>query len=568
SPIPIGRFTPGRSPPPPLIYPLPYAMAGIIVSDSGTASAQSSATSVISDTASSASGRRTRTHRSNLSVLIDELNREVRSNSEDNSITETRVTSGAEPKISNWTKIANVFKAIGTVCEVTCPPVPARIVRKVAFHPPPKNSGYRLQLDSEQHRFVESSKEVVGKPFTLVPTPMRGLTHRDYAHIMERITATTIKSPHGNDLVVIHVRCVLPDPCESQRKQVILMTQPNSSDLGHFLQPHCINFVQVADSIGTDVYAFDYSGFGYSTGYPSERHIYADTLAVFDHVKQTNPEQSIVLLGYSIGTAAAVDVAYRKTLATLPTTSPPPLSGMILVAPFTSAIRLLSSQPMKDSTCCLDPFANSEKISNIDLPILIVHGTDDSMVPLEHSTALAQRLRHPLAPFIVQGADHQTVFGCNPATFSRMSLFVLTETLVGKRCVVDAKSALARSVVSQPVARSVLSTRTEQSVPVVASRCPSVESVIQVTPAVTTKTRPATPIPSKANSVPARSKEAATPVKTAQVKSPTLNTATRATTPLNTAREASPVVSAYYPCHTPIELAEIETMQRKIAALE
>ncbi|GMR58281.1 hypothetical protein PMAYCL1PPCAC_28476, partial [Pristionchus mayeri] len=427
----------------------------VVVSDLAPASAQTSATSVLSDTASSASSHRTRTHRSNLSVLIDELNREVRSNSEDTSATETtRVTSGAEPPTSAWTNVVNIFKAIGTVCSVTCPPMPNRIVRKVAFHPPPKNSGYRLQLDSEQHRYVNSAKEVVGKPFTLVPTPMRGLTHKDYAHIMERITPTTIKSTSGNDLVVIHVRTRMPAACESMRKQIILMTQPNSSDLGHFLQPHCINFMQVADSIGTDLYAFDYSGFGYSTGYPSEAHIYADTLSVFEHVKQENPDLSIVLLGYSIGTAAAVDVAYKKTLVTQ-ATSLPPLSGMILVAPFTSAIRLLSSRPAKESTCCFDPFANSEKISNIDLPILIVHGTDDSMVPIEHSTALAQRLRQPLAPFIVQGADHQTVFGCNPSTFFRMALFVRTETLVGKNC-----------IASQPVARSVLSTRTEKTVPV------------------------------------------------------------------------------------------------------
>ncbi|KAF8385220.1 hypothetical protein PRIPAC_74362 [Pristionchus pacificus] len=474
-------------------------MASIVVSDLEPASAQTSATSVISETASSTSSRRTRAHRSNLSVLIDELNREVRSNSEE-SVTETRTTSGAEPQTSNWTKIVNVLKAMGTVCSVTCPPMPNRIVRKVAFHPPPKNSGYRLQLDSEQHRFTESAKEVVGKPFKLVPTPMRGLTHHDYAWIMERITATTIKSPHGNDLVVIKVRSRLPPASESMRKQIVLMTQPNSSDLGHFLQPHCINFVQVADSIGLDMYAFDYSGFGYSTGYPSERHIYADTLAVFEHVNKENPDLSIVLLGYSIGTAAAVDVAYRKTLA-VQHTNPPPLSGMILVAPFTSAIRLLSSQPTKESTCCFDPFSNSSKISNIDLPILIIHGTDDSMVPLEHGTALAQRLRQPLAPFIVQGADHQTVFGVNPSTFPRMSSFVRNETLVGKSC-----------VDSQPAVRSVIETRTEKSVPVV-SRCPSVESLAQPTPIIA----PATPVPPKATPVPvARSSKAATPLKTAQ----------------------------------------------------
>ncbi|KAK6036897.1 hypothetical protein COOONC_25598 [Cooperia oncophora] len=77
------------------------------------------------------------------------------------------------------------------------------------------------------------------------------------------------------------------------RKQVVIFTQPNSSDLGSFLQPRYVNLPQFAEIFEMDVYGFDYSGYGYSTGTVSEKNIYADIRAVYDHIRRTRPNKQV-----------------------------------------------------------------------------------------------------------------------------------------------------------------------------------------------------------------------------------------------------------------------------------
>uniref|UniRef100_A0A183D9M1 Hydrolase_4 domain-containing protein n=1 Tax=Gongylonema pulchrum TaxID=637853 RepID=A0A183D9M1_9BILA len=101
----------------------------------------------------------------------------------------------------------------------------------------------------------------------------------------------------------------------------------------------------LADLLQTDVYAYDYSGYGISTGSPSEKNVYADIEAAYQHIHKTRGKNvRIALVGYSIGTAPTVYLASKH---------PPNLCGIVLIAPFTSGLRLYSK---RDSTCCMDRF--------------------------------------------------------------------------------------------------------------------------------------------------------------------------------------------------------------------
>lgn len=126
---------------------------------------------------------------------------------------------------------------------------------------------------------------------------------------------------------------------------MILFSQPNSSDLGHLLHPAGQVFQRMADDLGVDVYAYDYSGYGYSTGSASERNIYADVLAVYDHIRRARPTVRIVLVGFSIGTTASVHLAAQK---------PEKLAGVVLLAAFFSGLSLLRRQkdPRKADDFC------------------------------------------------------------------------------------------------------------------------------------------------------------------------------------------------------------------------
>ncbi|VDM70199.1 unnamed protein product [Strongylus vulgaris] len=162
----------------------------------------------------------------------------------------------------------------------------------------------------------------------------------------------------------------------------------------------------------TDVYAFDYSGFGYSTGTVSERNIYADIRAVFDYIRATRPEKKIVLLGYSIGTAAVADLAASR---------PEGLVGVVMVAPFTSGLRLFGRKPGEPNTSKLDRFVTYDKVSKIVVPVLVCHGGCDEAIPVEHGLEIVKRAPRAVTPLIIRGADHMSIFnGKYLRTFRRI----------------------------------------------------------------------------------------------------------------------------------------------------
>lgn len=53
----------------------------------------------------------------------------------------------------------------------------------------------------------------------------------------------------------------------------------------------CITFRWLANELDVDVYAYDYSGFGTSTGHASEKNIYYDIEAVYEHILTTRGRQ-------------------------------------------------------------------------------------------------------------------------------------------------------------------------------------------------------------------------------------------------------------------------------------
>ncbi|VDK19310.1 unnamed protein product [Anisakis simplex] len=68
---------------------------------------------------------------------------------------------------------------------------------------------------------------------------------------------------------------------------VVVFSQPNGSDLGCYLQSEGLNLRWLSDELDVDVYAYDYSGFGTSTGHASEKNIYSDIEAVYNHILVT-----------------------------------------------------------------------------------------------------------------------------------------------------------------------------------------------------------------------------------------------------------------------------------------
>ena len=126
---------------------------------------------------------------------------------------------------------------------------------------------------------------------------------------------------------------------------------------------------------GFNVLALCYRGYGGSAGRPSEQGLYQDGQAALAFLASRGISyQKIVLIGESLGTGVAVDLAARNEIG-----------AVILESPFTSIpdIAAKAYPALPFNQLVRDKFDSLSKIGNVHAPLLVIHGTDDRVVPFE-----------------------------------------------------------------------------------------------------------------------------------------------------------------------------------------
>ncbi|TVZ51531.1 alpha/beta hydrolase [Dokdonia sp. Hel_I_53] len=130
---------------------------------------------------------------------------------------------------------------------------------------------------------------------------------------------------------------------------------------------------------GYAVVVMDYRQFGKSSGSLSEQLLYEDSLAWYDFVKKTYPNQAITVYGRSLGTTFATYVASQNRVKQL-----------ILETPFYSIQNEASTRfpflPVK--RLLKYRFPTFEFINKVSAPILVLHGTEDTVVDYTHAKRL------------------------------------------------------------------------------------------------------------------------------------------------------------------------------------
>jgi abhydrolase domain-containing protein 17 len=172
----------------------------------------------------------------------------------------------------------------------------------------------------------------------------------------------------------------------------ILFSHGNAEDIG-IIEPLIL---ELRDS-GFNVLTFDYSGYGTSSGSPSEANAYADIYAAYTYLileKQIPPDR-IVLHGRSLGGGVAVNLASREQVG-----------GLILESTFTTAFRVITRYPILP----FDKFESIEELERVKCPMLIIHGTNDWTIPIYHAEQLFESASPPKYSYWVQGAGHNNVF--------------------------------------------------------------------------------------------------------------------------------------------------------------
>jgi len=156
--------------------------------------------------------------------------------------------------------------------------------------------------------------------------------------------------------------------------------------------------------LGFHVLAIDYRGFGRSTDVsPTETLAYEDAEAAWDWLARAEPGRPRVIVGHSLGGAIAAELAVRR----------PEASGVVLEATFTSIRDMVEHTAWRMLPVGLiltQEFNTLAKIPRIRSPLLIVHGTNDAIVPYEMGERLYSAATAPSKRFIrVEGGSHHNL---------------------------------------------------------------------------------------------------------------------------------------------------------------
>ncbi|XP_034470423.1 alpha/beta hydrolase domain-containing protein 17A-like [Hippoglossus hippoglossus] len=218
------------------------------------------------------------------------------------------------------------------------------------------------------------------------------LTERaEFQYTQRELDVTDVfltRSSRGNRVGCMYIRCA------PNARFTVLFSHGNAVDLGQMSS----FYIGLGTRINCNIFSYDYSGYGVSTGKPSEKNLYADIDAAWHALRSRygiSPE-NIILYGQSIGTVPTVDLASRFECA-----------AVVLHSPLTSGMRV--AFPDTKKTYCFDAFPNIEKVSKIPSPVLIIHGTEDEVIDFSHGLALFERCPKAVEPLWVEGAGHNDI---------------------------------------------------------------------------------------------------------------------------------------------------------------
>ena len=194
---------------------------------------------------------------------------------------------------------------------------------------------------------------------------------------------------------------------------VLLWCHGNAGNVIHRLE----NLAELY-RLGLSVFIFDYRGYGRSAGKPSEEGLYQDALAA--HAYLTNrrgvrPER-LILFGRSLGAAVAGTVAGER-----------PAAGLILESPFPSIAAMARAHyaglPMH--WLLSGRFPLNERLQRVSMPVLVIHGDRDDIVPIALGREVFDAAREPKSFYVIEGADHNDSYLVGGrAYFQRLKQFI------------------------------------------------------------------------------------------------------------------------------------------------
>ena len=194
----------------------------------------------------------------------------------------------------------------------------------------------------------------------------------------------------------------------------LLWFHGNAGNISHRLD----NLKLLHDELGVSVFLFDYRGYGRSQGSPSEQGTYLDGEAALAYLgsRGDGSLDRVIYFGRSLGAAVAVEMGIRH-----------PPDALILESAFPS-VPYIARQvyPFFPIWPFLRTRYDSQaKMGKVTAPVLILHGDEDDIVPLEAGKQLFDAAKDPKQFYIIYGAGHNDTYReGGPAYFDALRLFL------------------------------------------------------------------------------------------------------------------------------------------------
>lgn len=141
--------------------------------------------------------------------------------------------------------------------------------------------------------------------------------------------------------------------------------------------------------LNLDVFVFDYRGYGDNPGSPSQEKLTADARSIWNYATQKRhvPPNRIIIYGESLGGGVATGLASELCQSRIVP------GGLILRSTFSSLVDAGKYHYpwLPVGWMLADRFMSIDQIPQVTCPILQVHGTNDSIVPIEMGQRLFAR---------------------------------------------------------------------------------------------------------------------------------------------------------------------------------
>jgi uncharacterized protein len=222
-----------------------------------------------------------------------------------------------------------------------------------------------------------------------------------------RLHAWWIPAPNHQE----HFTVLPNEPAKLASAKVLLYFGGRGSNKSYHL-PRIAGLRQ----IGFSILMIDYRGYGQSAGdLPSEVQLYEDSQAAWTyltHDRKIAPAQ-IMIYGESLGGAVALDLAVKQ----------PTARGVILQSTFTSMADIAKHtswmQWFPIDLLLTERFNSLAKMRSLQIPVLILHGETDPVVPSYMGQLLYDAAPTPKRLLLIPGKGHFSIYQAGPYSYLR-----------------------------------------------------------------------------------------------------------------------------------------------------